>query len=337
MPLASAVWIVLVSLPVPDDRRPASVDRDPTDLGIPFERYVTRDQFDRPITLYLSRMRAGAMPKPLALMIGGSGCQSVFQKRGPMITGGLQNLLLQASEGRARVLIVEKPGVKFLDEAQRPGTALGASREFLEEHTLPRWTEANLAALAAARTLPGVDATKTLVVGHSEGGLVAASVASRDPAVTHVVSLAGGGPTQLFSLLELLRAGHTGKPAMDAAKADQELYAAWAQIQADPDSVSKFWLSHPYRRWSSFLKHSVTEELLRTKARIYLAQGTRDTSSPVTGFDVLRAELASRGKDVVADRVEGADHGFRKEGEKTPEGMTALMKRVVAWFLEDKK
>ena len=72
-----------------------------------------------------------------------------------------------------------------------------------KEHTLPRWAEANAAALKAAWTLPGVDAGRTLVIGHSEGAIVAARVAADLPGVTHVASLAGGGPTQLFSLAEL--------------------------------------------------------------------------------------------------------------------------------------
>ena len=44
-----------------------------------------------------------------------------------------------------------------------------ASAEFLTEHTLPRWAEANCAALRAAWTLPNVDAKRTLAAGHSEG------------------------------------------------------------------------------------------------------------------------------------------------------------------------
>jgi len=47
------------------------------------------------------------------------------------------------------------------------------------------------AAVAHLRTLPGIDAARVGVVGHSEGGMLAAHVAARDPAVAFVVSLAG--------------------------------------------------------------------------------------------------------------------------------------------------
>src|SRR5262245_31758453 len=129
------------------------------DLGIPFQRYTTTDSLGRTITFYLSMPPKGqpAGKLPVALLVQGSGCHSLFRKRGEMIYGGQQNLLLNAAKGRVRVLAVEKPGVAFCDEAKRPGSAEGASEELLKEHTLPRWAEANRAALWAAWTLPDVD------------------------------------------------------------------------------------------------------------------------------------------------------------------------------------
>lgn len=332
-----ATFLVLALVPwaaqadKPSDPPP---ERDPTALGIPFERYFTPDRFGRTITFYLSVAPAAKAPLPLALYIQGSGCQSLFKKAGHGVAGGYQNLLRDVAQGRARVLVVEKSGVKYLDEAQRAGTALGASREFLEEHTLPRWAEANAAAVRAAHTLPGVDPSRTLVLGHSEGGIVAARVAAEEPRVTHVASLAGGGPTQLFSLAELARRGRLGDPAKDAETRVRQVYEGWAQIRADPDSVTRFLWGHPHRRWSSFLKSSVTEELLRSQARVYLAQGTEDASSPLAAFDVLYAELLTRGRDVTGERIEGADHGFRPKGASGPPAeMKALLGRVVDWFV----
>ncbi len=315
----------------------ASPKADPTPLGIPFQRYTVEDSFGRTITFYLSippKNDEGAR-KPVALFIQGSGCQSLFRKQGEHITGGYQNILLQEAKGRARILLVEKPGVKFLDAPSRPGSAQGASEEFLKEHTLPRWAEANRAALRAAWTLPGIDATRSLVMGHSEGGIVAAMISAELPQVTHVASLAGGGPTQLFDLTEVMARSRADDKPGDAERRVQEIYDEWARISKDPESITKFWLGHPYRRWSSFLTHSVTEELLRSKAKIYLAQGTLDTSVSVRTYDVLLAELQARGRDVMAERLEGADHGFRAKDtpEGFPVGMQSLFGRVLGWFL----
>jgi pimeloyl-ACP methyl ester carboxylesterase len=308
-------------------------------LGVPFDRYTTKDSLGRTITFYLSISpnKEPTATRPVVLWIPGSGCQSVFQKRGDRIGGGFHTLLFQDGHGRARILVVEKPGVKFLDAPPNSvPLAKVASGEFLKEHTLPRWAQANCAALEAAWTLPGVDATRTLVVGHSEGGIVAARVAAELPQVTHVASLAGGGPTQLFDFVtNAARPRPDDKPG-DAGRRVQAIYDAWAKIQKDPDSTTQFWLGHPYRRWSSFLRHNVTEELLRTKARLYVAAGVRDAVIPVAAHDMLVSQLRTRGREVTAERLDGADHGFQTEDmpkEGPPQGMRSLLGRVFQWFL----
>lgn len=330
--------LILVSAPLDSiAAEPPRVALDPTDLGVPYRRYTTTDSLGRTITFYLSitPTEGPRVKLPAVLWIEGSGCQSLFNKRGAGVDDGWLGVLLKEINGRARVLAVEKPGVKFQDDPARPGTAEGASEEFLKEHTLPRWAEANEAALKAAWTLPDVDDSRTLVMGHSEGGIVGARVAVELPGVTHVASLAGGGPTQLFSLAELASHPAPDDGPGEAEKRRQMVYDEWAKIQADPDSITKFWLSHPYRRWSTFLASSLVAELLRSKARIYLAHGTNDMASPVTDFDVVRAELAVRTRDVTAERLEGADHGFRTDSMPpgSPDGLRAVFGHVLAWFL----
>jgi dienelactone hydrolase len=311
-------------------------ERDPTPLPIPFERYTVNDSLGRKITFYVSRSgNEDKTDRPIALVILGSGCQSIFQKHGDFIGGSYQHLLLQAAKGRVRVLVVEKPGVKFLDAPARPGSAEGASEEFLKEHTFERWSEANIAALRAAWTLPGVDRSRTLVVGHSEGGIIAARIAAEVREVTHVASLAGGGPSQLFDLAESRsQPAPDGKPG-DANLRRQQVLDEYSAILKDPESITKFWLGHPYRRWSTFLRRSVTEELNRSKARVYLAHGTGDQSTTVKVQDVLVAELLARGRDVTVERIEGADHGFQTADMPPgpPVGMLALLERVLTWFL----
>jgi len=333
--LASAV----LSVPFVTAAEPPSDDGDPALAKLPFQRGTTKDSLGRTITYYLSRPSGNDSDakRPVVLLILGSGAQSVFSQRGEMVFGSHQNPLQQQAKGRARVLITEKPGVKFLDARTRPGSAEGASEEFLKEHTLERWAEANAAALRVVWELPGIDPKRTMVIGHSEGAIVAARVAAELPQVTHVASLSGGGPTQLFDLADFQRQPRPDDKPGDADRRAQKFYEEWAKILQDPDSTTKFWLSHPYRRWSSFLKHTVTEELLRGKAKIYLVQGVLDTSVSVKSFDVLLADLKTRGRDVTSERIEGADHGFRTQEmpQGSPEGMKAVFGRLLAWFFKE--
>lgn len=294
---------------------------------IPYDRGETTDKYQRKITFYLSKTKDPTAKLPLAVFVQGSGCESLFVKVGDQIGGGIQNLLLQIVRGKARLLVVEKPGVNFLDLTETPGAAEKCSAEFLREHTFERWAAAVDAAIKEVVKMPQIDTSRILVAGHSEGGDIAAKVAADNPGVTHVASLSAGGPTQLFDLIELARTapGAKGDPSA-------QFYQEWAKIVADPDSTTKFFYGHPYRRWSSFMRSSVLRELLRAKARIFIAHGSADTSVPVVSFDVLRAELVTHGKDVTAERIEGVGHSFSAD-PLDADGLRSIFTKMANWFL----
>jgi dipeptidyl aminopeptidase/acylaminoacyl peptidase len=322
-----------------DDAAPYQLRKDTKRVpSQPYRRYFTTDRFGRTITFYLSEVPKDAPAKlPLVVYIQGSGCQSNFgQRDGRVFPQNGHATVGDAVRGRARLLIVEKPGVKFLDTPQHPGGTEGASEEFLREHTLERWAEAVAAAIKATRTLPEIDPSRTLVIGHSEGGLVACKVAADNPFVTHVASLAGGGPTQLFDLVELARAGKFAANVSDDPDVRaRSILHEFEKIKADPESTTKMFLGHPYRRWSSFFASSPMEELARTSARIYIAQGGADDAVLPTSFHALDAQLVARGKDVTADFVIDADHSFTRAEDKRPPGAgwTEVIERVVASYV----
>lgn len=287
------------------------------ELGVRFDRYEVEDALGRTVTFYLSLPTGGA-PRPLALWIGGSGGQSAFERRGDRVSAGFADGLRDVVEDRAWVLVVEKPGVGFGDGLAHPGTAIGASEAFVREHTLPRWVEANRAALDAALTRTDVDRSKVLAVGHSEGGQVVCALAAVEPRITHVASLAGGGPSQLFDLVLL--------GGVD------DVYPAWAAIAADPEATTLWW-GHPYRRWSSFLSQSPLDGLRASGARVYLAWGTKDRATPAVSGEVMAAELTRLGRDVTVERRQGEDHGFRGRGHGAGVGFRDVFTHVVTWWL----
>ncbi len=311
--------------PVPDPQSPP---------GIPYTRYFTRDSFDRRITFYISGNQGQRLP--LVVSILGSGAFSNFIRRGDQILDA-HRTAREAFAGKAHILIVEKPGVAFLEQHPNRGTATNGSVEFRREHTLERWSEAVSAALRAAHALPLSDPRLCLLIGHSEGGIVAARVAAENPFVTHVATLAGGGPTQLFDLLESARAGRVYGPDLDPEKQVEKMLADVAAIQSDPDNADRFFLGHPYRRWSSFWKSSTMDELAHTRARLFIAQGTADQNVSVTAFDVLYASLLAQGRDVTARRIAGADHGFGFASDPKRDGWTEIFQEVRNWFLESER
>jgi hypothetical protein len=71
------------------------------------------------------------------------------------------------------------------------------------------------------------------------------------------------------------------------------------------------------------------EELLRSKARIFIAQGTADKSGrTVAGLDALFTTLLTRGRPVTARLIPGADHGFRIADQPDRDGWKDISEAI---------
>ena len=215
--------------------------------GTAFHRYSTEDRFRRTIAFYLSASSAEG-PAPLAVFVQGTGCSSHFERRGGRIAQGTIKLLNDVARGRARILAVEKPGVQFLDTQPDAADARTYQQEFLVEHTLDRWTEAVVASIGAAHGLPGVDRRRTLVIGGSEGGVVAVHVSNVLESVTHVASIAGGGPNHLFAVADYQRQLQFGRPWMNHRRSVSATCSFSFSSPARVSAISFMSLPPPARR-----------------------------------------------------------------------------------------
>ncbi|MFK7821692.1 MAG: alpha/beta hydrolase family protein [Planctomycetaceae bacterium] len=304
-----------------------------------WQRYFTKDKFDRRITFYISKLRQPVSEKlPLIVCVQGSGSQSVFLKHKDMIaSGGPEAVIARDFRQQARVLVVEKPGVEFLVQPSRPGSSEEGTKEFNREFSLNRWVEAVNAATQAAMKLDEIDPARTLILGHSEGGQVACEVAAVNPKITHVAVMAGGGPTQVFDFLQLAREGKMYDPAQTPQQRVDAFMADWKKVRNAPNAADKFILGHSHLRWSSFTKSSPVAAIQKSKARVFIAQGTDDTNSLPASAEVLYAELLAHGRDVTYERVEGGNHGFMTKDDKTGKGWSKTNGKAVRWFLGDFK
>lgn len=292
--------------------------------GTAFERATTVDGLGRTVTYYLSESPA---PKPLALVIQGSGCNALFRRLadGRISAVGYHNVFRSVGGERFRVLAVEKPGARGVEEPPVGGQAEECPRSFLEEHTVERWAEALRAALAAARAAGGADGT--LAIGHSEGGVLAARLARLDAGLRHVALLASPGPDPVE---ELVLWGEARK------RPRAETLALVARIRAEPDSVTALVLGHPHRRWASFLAADPAADILASSARVFAAHGDADANWPVAAHDALIQRLRDAGREVQALRLAGADHALNVAGQRPPEGMAEVFRAIVAWAGADR-
>lgn len=248
--------------------------------------------------------------RPLAVWMQGSGAYSLFPMRDGQIRPGPMSLIHQALGDDVQVLSVEKRGVEFGKRGQ--GGALEAGQEYQSYATLEDRAadvELVLSAFEKGDGLPD----RLLAIGHSEGADVAARVAADTPQITHLAFLAGGGPSQLFDFLTLIRKSQKSEQEKDAEI--EALWQSWREIQSDPRSTVKMFQGHAYRRWSSYISHPPLESLLKTRARILIVHGSLDTAVPIESADLSSVELDRAGREFQYLRLPGADHSLRTPGQ----------------------
>lgn len=279
-----------------------------------------------------------AQRRPLLIFVDGSGAQSQFFYADGKRGYGVYGALAQRAAERFHVATCEKRGVDF-GYLGTPGAATDASAEYAEHATLEDRVAEVRQLIDALVKQKNVDAGRIVLLGHSEGAVVAAAVAAADSRVTHCAYLAGGGPTQLFDLMELRRKEMTksGASPEDIDAAVRELEADYRRIFAEPQSTTKQFMGHAYKRWASFCSHPPLDALLTTKARLFLAHGTEDASVPIESFDLLVCELIRHSKaNVEIHRYPGRDHSLSKPGTPPNAGpLGDIFDDILKWALAD--
>lgn len=272
---------------------------------------------------------------PLAVFLSGSGAHSQFTVRNDRTYGSLLSVFARTALSEYHVAGLEKRGVRFGTDGK--GTAAGASPQYNRFASLDERVAEVRRLLDCLLQTPLVDATRVLVVGHSEGADVAAALAAVDPRVTHVGFLSGGGPSQMFDLIVLTRKrlSSQGKSPQEIESAVRKLEGQYREILQNPTADDQFLWGHSFLRWSSFFRHSASEDLLKSNAALFVAHGSEDASGPIESFDALVVELIRAGrKHVEIRRYEGRDHSLR--APDTPANsppMQDVFQDVVQWSL----
>ncbi|HRX50005.1 MAG TPA: alpha/beta fold hydrolase [Candidatus Krumholzibacteria bacterium] len=244
----------------------------------------------------------GDGPFATVLLLTGSGAQD----RDETILGHKPFLVLadHLSRTDVAVLRLDDRGVGGSDRGPAGATTADFARDAL-------------AAVAWLRARPEVDARRLGLLGHSEGGLIAAVAAAQDPGVGFLVLLAG--PAVPGSRI-LAYQGARGMARIPGYAAEEpRVRAALAQLYAAPlDSVEavltavaadlgaplaaltgltpanapaiRTQISDPWLRW--FLDHDPAPDLAALDIPVLALFGTKDTQVPPSlNADPMRAVL----------------------------------------------
>jgi predicted esterase len=289
----------------------------------PYNKYVVR-QHNRNSTFYLSEFDKDTA-LPLIIFVQGSGSASLFtQAPSGNTTANYGHInLTYLAKGKAKLLIVEKPGVNYLSKGD------SINPVFDQLFSLQSWTDEIIEAVRYIESHEKINKSRIMIVGHSEGGLVAAKVAA-SLQTSHFTILSGEGPSQLYSLYKLAQdSTFFYTPGSPTAPLDS-MRDTWIAILSDPKSTTKKFWGLSYKRWNSFLQTSVTDQLSAYEGKIKVIQGTDDKNVYPESATVLYTSLLSKGRRVQLNMIAGADHSFKANGKDLWDEVLA---DVVEWFL----
>lgn len=298
--------------------------------GQPYNQFtIQAEQLPDSVIFYLSEFQP-EKKLPLLVFIQGSGNQSLFRKEGDRKIATNYGHITWAYRGqdKVKVLIIEKPGIRYLDNQEVNAT-------FDQRFSLASWVASAEAAIRFVCRNEKIDSNRILIAGHSEGGLVASSLAARmGSLVSHVAVIAGEGPSQLYSLYRFAETGvFFDRPGFTAADRIDSLTRTWERIMADPLSTEKKFWGFTYLRWSGFLSTSPQEELNRFGGKILILQGDADRNVYPESAHVLYSSLLAKGKQLTLQIIEGADHSFTINNRPDINGWEQAAERCIRWFL----
>ncbi len=304
--------------------------------SFPYAAYESKDNLGRHIQFYLTDKTA-TDERPLMVILQGSGCASNFMLRDGKVAGSWHGLVRRANNGRAQILLIDKPGVNLFDSPTNPGSTDSCSQEFRREQTGERWLAAIGTALKGAIALRGKNPKAILALGHSEGAVFAVRLALQHPDISHVAALAAVPASQLLSFYDMAFSSEGFIASGGGSKSEQtrRVTQAWRDVSSDPQSAEKIVFGHPHRYWADKFTPFPYEKLEKTNAKFFLAFGDKDTNSAPRTMDAFAVELLTRNRDLTWIRVEDADHGFTKTGAAPGSGMAPMLDRVTAWFFNE--
>jgi pimeloyl-ACP methyl ester carboxylesterase len=285
------------------------------------------------VVAYVSSDGQGQLsPKPVILLLHGSGGDSVFARKGdqvftPFLFGSLQSLIKHWN-----IVCIEKRGVSLGDFVGFSGFE-GCSPEYIEYATREARIEDTCCVVRHLVEQKLNDGSTFLLIGHSEGSHVAAGMASESKRITHLALFpfsAGHGLFDgLVDLREQLKANAIS--AEDFKKKYHRLVGTFREIRTDARSKANEFKAHTYRRWASYSFGAPLRDLLKIDIPVFLGIGSLDQTA--IGTDWVVAEFVKEGKDNLTYRnYVNYDHAFFLHGEDGVENrQNEVLRDLMEW------
>jgi dipeptidyl aminopeptidase/acylaminoacyl peptidase len=212
-----------------------------------------------------------------------------------------------------------RPFRQIADSLGRRGIAVlrmddrgtGASKGTFKGTTHFEFAEDIRAALQYLRTRPEIDTSRIGLVGHSEGALDAAIVASKEPVVRAIVLLAGQARPLRQSLENQLRDLIRHNPRLTPAQQD-------SAIARTPATVDSILAADRYMRTIVLYDPSATAREVSKSAVLILTGATDRQADPTQVQEWVEAFKSSGNRDVTGHVLPNLNHLFVPDPDGSP-------------------
>jgi pimeloyl-ACP methyl ester carboxylesterase len=230
-------------------------------------------------------------PDTVVFFYGGTGCPSWKS----VMPGYVSGLTVSA-----RVFVLNK---RFVPD--RSTGLFDCGREFHLANNPDQWV-ADYSEFIMAQISSIAPKPKNIVlVGVSEGALIATKVAGLSSEITHLAIIGSGGYSMRESLATLKQ--------RSAIWFDVD--SGWKKIAADPRSIEKDWYGNPYRWWSDVMDIDPLPDFLKLNIPIIVGIGEKDESVPVESALFLESKFKEAGKNNLILKVyPESDHRLNGNG-----------------------
>jgi len=266
--------------PPADYSAPAGAPYTAEEVRVPV-RPAAGDTFSLAGTLTVPK--SGHAPYPVAVMITGSGLEDRDENLWPLVQGYRPFRQIAERLAQAGIAVLRVDDRSF---GGSTGNALQATTEDFANDVA--------AQVAWLRARPGIDGRRIVLIGHSEGGVIAPMVAARDPRLAAIVMMAGTAKPGVQVLLDQ-SLGPIERDSELSPERRAELEAQARQVVV-ADSGSSPWM-----RW--FRSYDPLPTARRVKQPVLILQGAVDRQVTAGQADTLAAAMRAAGNRDVTERV----------------------------------
>jgi dienelactone hydrolase len=269
---------------------------------------MTADRADgSKINYYLVKKLKEEQSDSLLLVLQGSDCNSVLNIKS--IFTDIKNVWSSAD-----LLLIEKYGIQkglaYSSESERQNCPTSYLKKDNPKQRV-RDAETVLDIISKEHTY-----SKLIVIGGSEGAIIANLLAAENPSIDATISFSGGGR---WFMDDVLHSIHSQYKYSDEAKKSIEGFKSFSQQIMDNQPVDIVMSNHGYNWWHQMLLIDQLSTIQKVKTPLLIVQGGIDKSaSPKKANEMMSVIQESNKKNVEYLFYKNLDHRFRNsEGQKT--------------------